>query len=234
MVVRVLAWALVVVGIHRHPWVCGGALLVVRVWAGVVVRASACALVMVGCSSPSMGWLWGWSWCTQCGRWWLCVGCCHICGRGQWRVLAWPVTWLATRYRCGWWWLQAVANGGGWWQPLVTVVTWWGWVVFDDGGGSWSLLPPVAVWVCEQLVFVVVGGHHRSPCGRSLSVVVCVGGGAKEKRSRKQTLFVIQHKYITNKQTIPPEFRSCPFRGTFWCKFRNPLEFHWNGKYWNK
>ena len=65
MVVHVLAWALVVVGIRHHPWVHGGALLVVRVWAGVVVRASACALVVVGRSSPSMGWLWGWSWCNH-------------------------------------------------------------------------------------------------------------------------------------------------------------------------
>ena len=162
------------------------------------------------------------------------MGSCCIRGSGRWRVLAWPVTWLATHYRRGWWWLQAVADGGGWWQLLATVVTWRGWVVFDDGGGSWSLWPPVAVWVRGRSVFVVVGGRRRSPCGRSLSVVVCVGGGGKEKRSRKQTLFVIQHKYITNKQTIPPEFRSCPFRGTFRCKFQNPLEFHRNGKHQNK
>ena len=43
-------------------------------------------------------------------------------------------------------------------------------------------------------VVVVVGG-----CGRSLLVVVCVDGGGKQKRSPKQTLFVIHHKYITNK-----------------------------------
>ena len=129
MVVRVLAWALVVVGICRHPWVRGGALLVVCVWAGVVVRALACVLVVVVRSSPSMGWLWGWSWCTHCGRWWSCVGSCRIRGRGRWHVLAWPVTWLATRYRCGWWWLRAVADGRGWWQLLATVVTWRGWVV---------------------------------------------------------------------------------------------------------
>ena len=115
------------------------------------------------------------------------------------------------------------------------VVMWWGWVVFDDGGGSWSLWPLVAICVRGGSVFVIVGGRRCSPCGRSLSVVVCVGGGGgKEKRSRKQTLFVIQHKYITNKQTIPPEFHSCPFQGTFRCKFRNPQEFHWNGKHRNK
>ena len=168
MVVCVLAWALVIVGIRHHPWVRGGALLIVRVWAGVVVRALACVLVMVGRSSPSMGWLWGWSWCTRCGRWWSCVGSCRIRGRGRWRVLAWPVTWLATRYRRGWWWLRAVADGRGWWQLLATVVTWRGWVVFDDGGRSWSLWPLVAVWVRGRSLFVAVGGR----CGRSSSFAV--------------------------------------------------------------
>ena len=119
------------------------------------------------------------------------------------------------------------------------MVTWRAWVVFDDGGGLWSLWPLGAVCVRGGSVFVIVGGCCgsccRSPCGRSLSVVVCVGGGGgKEKRSRKQTLFVIQQKYITNKQTIPLEFRSCPFQGTFQCKFRNPPEFHQNGKHQNK
>ena len=96
----------------------------------------------------------------------------------------------------------------------------------------------VIVATCGRLGSWAVGVCH---CGWSLSfavwaviVVVCVGGAAKEKRSHKQTLFVIQHKYITNKQTIPPEFHSCPFRGTFRCKFQNPLEFHQNGKHWNK
>ena len=61
------------------------------------------------------------------------------------------------------------------------VVTWLGCIVFNDGGGLCSLWPFVFVGV-----FVIVGR-----CGQSLSVVVCVGGAGKEKRSRKQTLFVI-------------------------------------------
>ena len=59
----------------------------------------------------------------------------------------------------------------------------------------------VVVAVCGRLfrgrslfVVVVVGGR-----GRSLSVVVSVDGGGKQKRSPKQILFVIHHKYITNK-----------------------------------
>ena len=44
-----------------------------------------------------------------------------------------------------------------------------------------------------------MGSCHCSPCGQSLLVVVCVDGGGKEKRSHKQTLFVIHHEYITNK-----------------------------------
>ena len=81
-------------------------------------------------------------------------------------------------------------DDGGWWWLLATVVTWRRSVVCDEGVcGRCSHLWPL----------VFVGGRGRSPCGRSLSVVVCVDGGGKQKRSHKQTLFVIHHKYITNK-----------------------------------
>ena len=90
------------------------------------------------------------------------MGSCRIRGRGRWRVLAWPVMWLATHYHRGWWWLRAVADGRGWWQLLATVVTWQGWVVFNDGGRSWSLWPLVAVCVRRGSVFVVVGGQLLS------------------------------------------------------------------------
>ena len=53
--------------------------------------------------------------------------------------------------------------------------------------------------VVSLFVVVIVGGHCDSLCGWSLSVIVCVDGGGKEKRSHKQTLFVIHHKYMTNK-----------------------------------
>ena len=113
-----------------------------------------------------------------------------------------------------------VVGGGGCWR-------WW----WRGGAALLSMMVVVRVR-CGRLwpfVFVggwclslevVVGSRCRSLCGRSLSVVVGVGGGGMEKRSHKQT--------------IPLEFRSCPFWGTFRCKFRNPPEFHQNGKYQNK
>ena len=93
-------------------------------------------------------------------------------------------------------------DGGGRWWLLVTVLTWLCWVVFDDGG-MWLLWLFVAICFHGRSLFgmVVVGSCCYSPCGWSLLVIVCVDGSGKQKRSYKQPLFVIHHKYITkNKQ----------------------------------
>ena len=95
MVVRVLVWALIVMGIRRHFWVHGGVLLVVREWAGVVIHASACALVVVGRSSLSMGWL-------VCARL-ACDVACHT-------LSSWLVVVASS---CQWWWVVAATGDGG-------------------------------------------------------------------------------------------------------------------------
>ena len=69
------------------------------------------------------------------------------------------------------------------------VVMWQHWVIFDDGG-MWSLWLFVAIcfhgW--SLFVVVIVGSHCHSLCWQSLSVIVCVDSGGKQKRSHKQRL----------------------------------------------
>ena len=56
----------------------------------------------------------------------------------------------------------------------------------------------VIVVVCfhgrSLFVMVIVGGHRRSPCVRSLLVIVCVDGGGKQKRSQNKHCLL----FITN------------------------------------
>ena len=149
MVVRVLAWALVIVGIRRHPEVHGGALLVVRTWAGVVIPASACALVVVGRSSPSMGWL-------ACARL-ACDVACHT-------LLSWLVV---VASGCRWWWVVAATGNGGDVAGLGCFRRWWWFMVVVAACGhlcSWGVGVCHCRWLLWAVVVRRVGGRCRSSC----------------------------------------------------------------------
>ena len=61
---------------------------------------------------------------------------------------------------------------------------------------GWLLWPFVAICFHGQSLFVmvVVGGRCGSPCMLSLSVIVCVDGGGKQKRSQNKHCLL----FITN------------------------------------
>ena len=112
--------------------------------------------------------------------------------------------------------VMVVGSGSCWWWMvcvLGVVVICCMFVV------SWSLWLFVFVGVS---VCGCYGHHHRLQGGWSLSVVMCLDGGGKEKRNTSHC----HTNIVCYPQQINVECCSCPFWGTFQCKFRNPPE--WN------